>query len=279
VSIKDRSTNSEIDLGDDLLSKTATIPGEECTEVEVPLQLNTPAEVEDNLQSAKILMNEGLIEEAKKIFRKIILVDSHNVIARQKLEEIHERELQQIFSDDYMVRSRRKMGSDLPSINTEELMRQLDQDLKLGVFDESGVTEEYINNLEQELAGSPARDRMDLGIAFTEMGLYGVAIRQFKAACRDPALTLASTGLLAYVQILDGKAFEAVLTIEAVLGDSELKPEEKIDFIYLMGRANECLCKPKTALQWYQKVQEIDPDYRDVEERVSVLRKAASGNR
>jgi hypothetical protein len=113
---------------------------------------------------------------------------------------------------------------------------------------------------------------VDLGIAFLEMGLYDLAARQFKAAGRDPDQIHATTGLHAYALILAGRPFEATLVLEPMLGDSELKAADKIDFMYLMGRAYERLMKPDVAAHWYEQVAELEPHYRDSQERLRFLR-------
>src|SRR4051812_48800551 len=88
---KGTHTGTRVDFGDDLL---ATRTGIRKAESETPFD-----EIGDKLESAKILLGEGLLEEAKKILRKLLIDDPHNVIARKRLEDIHEKELQQIFGD------------------------------------------------------------------------------------------------------------------------------------------------------------------------------------
>jgi len=293
---------TRIDLGDDLVEKTAILqmPGFNTSENEgesaipeilsEPLPSN-PAEIADELESAKILMGEGLIEEAKKILRRIILADSNHPAARQRLEEIHEIELKQIFGDDSRPTRRQrtdlKNAPDLSKVNAEEIMRQLDQDLRLGVFEENVLGEtlgasmslfqdqqamkEFGERIDRDMAAMSSSDRTDLGVAFLEMGLYDLANRQFKSASRDPEKNLAAVGLMAYSLILAGRHFEAKLGIEPLLGDTELSNEQKVDFFYLMGRSCEGLKKKAEALHWYTQTRQVDATYRDVQERMRFL--------
>jgi hypothetical protein len=306
----DERDGTRIDLGDDLLEKTGSLVSQRRPELSPPpilaaedaelLEEEEPAppapktedEIQDHLESARILASEGLLEEAKRILRRIILADPHHVAARKKLEEIHELELKQIFSESYTNRFLRKKKKSLGWIDSEAVMRQLDRDLKLGVFNEGEAgeslalelslfedregLERFGVKLDKDLAGSTARDRLDIGIGFLEMDLHDLAARQFKAAARDPEHALAATGLLAYALILSGRSFEATLTLEPVLGDSEIPREEKLDFIYLMGRAQERLQNRALALEWYGAAREIEPRYRDVEERIRLLSRPAN---
>jgi tetratricopeptide (TPR) repeat protein len=293
---------TRIDLGDDLVEKTAiliapggplaTTPPEEESEQgdrEAPpedTRLDTPTQIEDHLESARILMTEGLLDEAKRILRRIILADTRHVIARKMLEEIHEQELKQIFGEGRLSRSRRgaQEDFDVSPLSSELVMRQLDRDLKLGVFDEGDggeammselslfeskdALESFGAKLERDLAGTSARDRVDTGIAFLEMGLYDLAARQFRAATREVEFKLSAAGLLAYSLVLAGRPFEATMELEALLGDSELVGAQRVEFMYLMGRAYEGLKNLRSAFQWYQQAQEAEPRYRDTGERM-----------
>ena len=171
-------------------------------------------------------------------------------------------------------------------------MRDLDQDLSLGVFEDAETTEpslaslslfknpkaleEFADKIDVDYVGAAPRDRLDLGIAFTEMGLYELAIRQFRVAQRSEEFTFPATALLAYAMILGGRAYEALLTMESTLSDSDLTPVEKLEFVYLMGRANENLKRYELAIQWYRQVHSIDSDYRDHRERLLRCERAHS---
>jgi tetratricopeptide (TPR) repeat protein len=290
------SDDTRIDLGDDLLEK----PSENSTGDSAPTSLASLslAEISDQLQSAKILMSEGLAEEAKKILRRILLSDPGNAQARKSLGDIHELELKQIFGPERRRSpERRQKEESFASIDSEMLMRQLDTDLRLGLFSENGGEAEgqlsgpsnqlslfqdekelnrFAENLEKTLGGATYRDRIDLGIGFLEMSLYELAARQFRAAIRkilhetssESIALVSATSLLAYSLILGGRPFEATLALQPVLRDPEIKAEKKVELLYLMGRAYDSLQKHGLALEWYQRVREIDPYFRDIQDRL-----------
>ena len=306
----ERGEATSIDLGDDLLDYTASIsrqPTEDRypdreggapaagDEFDAPVRLD---QLEDQMESARILTREGLIDEAKRILRKILIADPHYVVARKALQEIHETELKQIFAPERRrISVRRKTQEPMPTESeAEELLRTLDRDLQLGIFDQSRSKEpesnhpilssvedqeEYARNLEAELKsgrGTPFShlDRLDLGIAFLEMGLPAVALRQFRAALHsltpdpmaDPEVVLSAKALIAQALIQLGRSFEATLEIQPILRDSEVKATSKVEFLYLMGRAYETQGKDEVARKWFEQVRQIDARYRDVEERL-----------
>jgi tetratricopeptide (TPR) repeat protein len=260
----------------------------------------TPEQLSDQMQSARILMGEGIFEDAKRILRRILLTDPSLVEARKHLEEIHETELKQIFGESETPRHRLRRAAEPITpieISADIVMQGLDRDLKLGIFDERGdagdegraaqlslfkdkaAMERFGARMDEDFGGAPAAERIDLGIAFLEMGLYDLAVRHFQAATsrlvleelkegtpREPAL--AATGLLAYALILGGRAFEATIRLQPLLNDVELDKSRKLDLIYLMGRAFEAMGKLEEARQWFGQAAEIDPAYRDVLERL-----------
>ena len=283
-------TGTSIDFGEDLLDgKTIVrnIPAEPHAE---PL---TPEGIEDQLQSAHILVNEGMVEEAKKVLRKILISDAHNVPARKRLEEIHELELKQILGE---FEPAGKLGAEERRrllVDPSEIMRQLESDLgspteemELSLFHDAAAVDQFAGDLDRKYANAPERERMDLGIAFLEMGFYHLAVRQFQAACRRNFLQnaqdspeeyetlLGAQALLAYTLILAGKPFEAIIGMEPLVGDSEIHDDHKIHFYYLLGRANEAIPKHQAALEWYNQVRKVDPRYRDVGERIYRLHRA-----
>lgn len=312
---------TRVDLGDDLLEKTAVLAMPDAAKEQGPPPLapsrpqghssrNSYAprveavptgpirseDISDHLESARILMGENLVEDAKRLLRRILLADPHRVAARQMLEEIHEIELRQIFGDSDLPRRKSLRGIPETAVerSADAVMRDLDRDLGLETFDESArpslfrdraAMDRFGEEMDREFAASPPAERVDLGIAFLEMGLHDLAARHFRAAVStlaleaagaevsDPAARradgalIAATGLLAYALILGGRAFDATLALQPLLNDVDVERERKLDLLYLMGRAFEAMGKPAEARSWYALAAEIEPHYRDIDER------------
>jgi hypothetical protein len=315
---------TRVDMGDDLLEKTALLPmpGADPAQAQ-PQPFSAPQaaspyepspstgpgelipagpialeQVEDLLESARILSGEGLLEDAKKLLRKILMADPGRVTARKMLEEIHESELKQIFGESDLPRRRPGTRPEDAALeaSADSVLRGLDRDLGLGVsedcmpslFRDREAMERFAAGMDRDFASSPASERIDLGIAFLEMGLAALAVRHFRAAVGALAFELAevtdesvrtgasapllaATGLLAFALISDGRGFDATLALQPLLNDVEIARERKLDLMYLMGRAFETLDKPGDALGWYAQAAEIEPHYRDLDERLRRL--------
>jgi tetratricopeptide (TPR) repeat protein len=302
---------TRVDLGEDLLEqKTAmlTLPVATPHEAKPNVPPPTPElrdellpagpirmeQVDDLIQSARILAGEGLLEDAKKVLRRILLADPGRITARKMLEEIHETELKQIFGDSDLPR--RRPGTQpqhaVLEASAETVLRGLDRDMALGMLDDRPslfrdreALEEFGARMDRDFSASPAEERIDLGIAFLEMGLPALAVHHFRAAVSKVSFApeaaldqsaetdgssplLVATGLLAYALITDGRAFDATLALQQVLNDVEIRRERKLELLYLMGRAFESLEKPDVARGWYAQAAEIEPHYRDLDERL-----------
>jgi len=264
-------TKTRIDLGEDLLEETRLNV--------LPEAQKTP----ELLENARILLNEGFLEEAKKVLRKILLREPSNISAQKKLSDIHDTELRQIFgSDQTQVRYAPGKTAPAPTVSSDEVMKKLDRDFSLGIFDLNGEELspaeaifdserdmiKFADRLDRNHAGSSARDRLDLGVGFLEMGFYTLAQRQFQAASQAEELRVPALILEAYCEIASSQAFAASLKLEALARESELILDEKLEIFYLLGRAYEKLEKKHEALAWFQQTSALNPKYRDVHERL-----------
>ena len=285
------SEGTRVDLGDDLLESTQFVN----RSVEKQGKASEVSDLADQMQSARILLSEGILEEAKRVLRKILISFNGNLEARQLLEQIQEIEIRQIRDGSDL--QRRRLGRREPEtsieVSADVVLKDLDRDLNLGIleqeqaqgvgalslFEDRRALDEFGKKLDSEMVSSSVSDRVDLGIAFLEMGLYDLAIRIFDAVMQrlilEPEETayqlISVTGLLSYTYILAGRAFDATMLMQPILAESEVQPVDKLDLIYLMARAYEVLGQTAAAQDWYMQTQQIDPHYRDVQDRLRDL--------
>ena len=269
---KREDTRTRIDLGDDLIEKTAFISGHELAK-EVPSS-SSPA-LEATIQNARILLNEGFSEEAKKILRHLLLQDRNDVEAQKLLEEIHASELKQMFAPG--ERSARKsfvnpaIDESALRVDSDQILRALDQEFDLGICPgektKSGVVFKQLE-LEVSGVGATSRDRLDLAISFLEMDLYAHAAQLLKSVIRAGEYPEVAISLLAYCHLMNEEPFETIEVLQPFLNDMDIAERDKVEFYYLMARANQALGKKPEALGWYRQTTQVEPSYRDCEERI-----------
>lgn len=265
-------SHTSIDLGEDLLEDD-----ESSLNIEAEKSKSFLSEgVLEAIHSARILMTEGLLEEAKKVLFQVLRTDMRNVSVRELLQEIHQMELRQIFSSSP---PRQKELLDWQSINVEEVAFHLEE--VLGVPDEEEVIREmlgdpkvihdYCQRQKNQLGPLTHRERIDLAIGFLEMGLAPVALEYLSDIENGEEWETAKANLSAMAYLQMRKPYEATQTLESIVHDGDRPMEEKLESIYWMGRAYEQLGKPLEAAKIYQRLSMND--YRDSKKRVERISK------
>jgi|GEM_PF-631532 tetratricopeptide (TPR) repeat protein len=273
---------SKIDLGEDLLQKVAPVSTEFLAE----------GTIEDIFQSARILMQEGFVSDAKSELRKILIRNPEFLEAQKLLQQISETELKNALEGQPIRPTFTSSSLQHTTGDTQELMQRLDQELELGIFadtppsvklsrfslfSDQELLQEYILTLEKELAQASPRDWIDLGVGFLEMELSMIAIRLFSGAqkrlegwedSQSQELNLSATSLLALALLQEGKPYEAYSEIQPLLHDLDIPLDRKVELYYLVGRAFESLRKFQMAQEFYSQVIKIDPKYRDTSDRI-----------
>ena len=263
---------TRVDLGDDLVEKTVVL-----LHPSVRPQVSGE-EIADLFQTAKILLGEGLTEDAKKILHQILIQDPSHAGARASLNQLHDLELKQVFqADERKFAYRQNLESDLEPhpifCDPDEVVRRLDRDLNLSIdqlslFEDPELLKTFIGGLEKDLIAAPYRDWCDLGIAFMEMELYSIAIPLLFGAYRRTEDRLSVGCLLSLALILGNRALEAVVQLQPLLRDSEIPLNDKTELFYLMGRVYESLNQHDLAYSYYLQVKDQDPQYRDLDQRL-----------
>jgi tetratricopeptide (TPR) repeat protein len=265
--------STRVDLGDDLIEQTRiSDPGS-------PSSSARAFSAEDALSSADILMGEGLYEEAKRLLFRVLRERPELFSAREKLDRLHQEELEQILTESSPPERTRFERT----FEHEYVLEKLNQDLKLDVFGAES-TEEIAKQFRQALSvsldGASAQDQIDLGVAFFEMGLFGIALERFSDASRvarrsdpeDARAMLSAEYLQALSLVQMGRDADAIVLLQPHLIRSDLEMEDRVHFMYVHALALERAGRPLEARAALESILAWDPYYRDVRDRVLALR-------
>jgi tetratricopeptide (TPR) repeat protein len=279
---------TRIDLGDDLVEKTAIIPGRS-TSSETEEAASAPPKIspDEQIKSARAYLGEGFPEDAKKILRQVLLADPQSIAARKLLDEINEAELKQMIGNAEPIVRKSLFDTyddSILHVDSDEIIRLLDRDMGIGetlspvelsLFSDAKLLAEFATKLDQEIGGHP-QDRVDMAIGFIEMGLHAVAIKLLQplASSADSSLQLNACALIAYSHINSDEPYKAISVLQPILNDNDIERSKKTESFYLMGRALQFLKSYREAIDWYLQAQEFESNYRDSIDRISRCRAA-----
>lgn len=259
---------TRVDLGEDLIEATRVLARAEAA-----------AETEaDEFQKGEILLNERLLDDAKKVFRKILRQDPSHEGARRRLDEISKIELQDLLGGEA---SKKRLGSFGTQVDEtpEQVLERLEKDLHISVakaelkpipdlFKDQSSLAKYSEHVLNTVTALTPRDRIDVGIAHLEMGLFDVAQAIFETVVRYEDYKVTGMYLLGLSLIYGGKAIEASIRLEPLARDLTLLESQKADFLYLMALAFERLHDERKAREFFRRVYLLNPKYRDVVEKL-----------
>lgn len=267
-----------VDLGDDLLEGTVAKPSSPSAQDQNEILEGS----DDQIERVDIMIGERLFEDAKKILRQMLKKNINDPVAKEKLLEIQKLEIQDLL---VLEGGRKKIISErdrVPRENTDEVLEKLERDLRLNVganvrpvpalFPDQLTYEKYSNRVVAEAIRLSVRNRIDVGIAHLEMGLFEVAAAVFETVVRYEEQKLEGMYLLSLALIYGGKAIEATIRLEPLVRDLTMPEDHKTDFLYLMALAFERLQDLRKAREFYRRAFLLNPKYRDVTEKLNDLK-------
>ena len=191
---------------------------------------------ESELQSAKILFQEGLLDEAKKKLYQILIAAPNYTPAHDLLKLIQDGEVKGLLSQSVPNQRAKKIKVE----DTDGIIQKLNADLGLGldVRDFDPERENWITGVDLS-----SREHYDLGVAFFEMGCYRDAVRELKTSERKirveqtflGELGVAVVALYSESLVKLERGFEAKSYLEPILSEPDLNQEEKNVLFYVMG--------------------------------------------
>ncbi|MBU6374444.1 MAG: hypothetical protein KGQ59_00455 [Bdellovibrionales bacterium] len=258
---------SQVDLGEDLLLEpTATrISDTKQAILNSEKESNPEKASGEEVQSAQILMSEGLWDEAKVALHRALRLQGENLLAKKLLEEIRERELRELLEKPTKLEPTAVVEEDILRV-----LHKLEEDWRLGLeIGESGrlsllasndAQADFIRCVLEQATSLSTRERADLAIGFLQMELPEVAI-----SLLQPGSTQSGVGSALYCWALlqAGKAFECVSVLDVRLRDDSLSADVRREMEYLMARSREALGERRLALELYSALG----DYRDSSSR------------
>ncbi len=238
---------------DDPRLAVVSMPSVEADEAEAPPEEGVIPSVEEAAESfeekfseADFYAQQGLKDEAIKLYEKLLETSPDNKEIMKKLQALKPAEK----PEEAPVEA----GAQTP----------IDSDLK-------EIFHEFKKGIDKELGEEDYETRYNLGIAYKEMGLLEDAIREFQVAAKDPKRTIQSSSMLALCYMDKGlyppaiKEFRNIIDLMGPTDHGYL--EAKCDL------ADACVKNKEhdTAIKLYKEIQAQNSSFKDIARKVSIL--------
>lgn len=247
------------------------------TTVEVPQSIE---EYREDISEAEFYYKQGFFEEAKGIYGRLLRMFPANEELKAKFQEVEQSISEHAGVEEPQPGQTEEeievvhQGAD-PSVQEgahlleeAELTEPALEDDVLEIF------EEFKKGLEKEIEVEDTETVYNLGIAYKEMGLIDDAINSFQSAKRDPKYFVQSTSLLGSCYMQKGLYNLAINAFSSALMKTEPQDDASWGLKYEMAEAYEKNKNLKEALQLYTEVYGWNSKFREVAEKISLLKKS-----
>jgi hypothetical protein len=276
-------STSMVDLGDDLLDKTAVIsrealkndrsPTPEVVSPATPAQPDLPVATL-NISGASV---RGLSSEdpAESFTAPVRDPDRAAVLDEPEPPEAAPAAG---LSPDVGLSPKGDLEPNWAEI--DEIWRRLASEFELQEMELSSSSQGQLQ-LRRSDAGEKTSvdDHIALGISFLEMGLFSQALSELeRARAMDPLGCAAVVPLQVQALLKLGRTLEGLALIESVIGDPDYAPNDearphplRAELLYWAARCCEELKRNGDALSWFRLLLESDPLHRDGEQRLRTI--------
>ena len=247
-------------------------------EVEATRVTGTTADLTDELQEVDFYLSQNMVEEARDIVRTLELDHAgHPELEKVKREvetaatmelgtkEEPPTELEEMLQDEF-IDLHAEFGEDLDmfSDNTELTDKQATEQVKS--LDE--LFSEFKKGVEKQIDKEDYETHYNLGIAYKEMGLTNESIEEFAKASHDDGRFLDCCFMIANVYEETGEIDQALEWLESGVSRAEADGRDVKPLLYEAGRVLEATGQTDRSKEYYQRVYDISPKFRNVAKKI-----------
>ncbi|MFZ3122249.1 MAG: tetratricopeptide repeat protein [Thermodesulfovibrionales bacterium] len=232
--------------------------------------------VEESLAEAEFYLRQGLYEEAKAAYQKLLELFPDNNEIREKLSLIEAKAREEVRFEEKPIEEVEKPAETVVETPTEEFVISdiLEAETAPEFTLESdvlGIFEEFKKGLEKEIGIEDSETHYNLGIAYKEMGLIDDAIKEFQTSKNDPERLIPSISMLGMCYMAKGLYPLAIDSFNTVMEKIGTKDESYWGVKYELAEACEKNENLKEALRHYTEVYGWNSKFRNVAEKINLL--------
>ncbi len=139
--------------------------------------------------------------------------------------------------------------------------------------DLSELLSAFQQGVREQVQADDASSHYDLGMTYRQMGLLDEAVAEFRLAARDPEFSVKCTDMLGRCLLERGDFGAAIAEFERGLALPGLPPEIALSFRYSLGLVLEASGRIMEALEQFEGVFTLQPNYPDVAAKIRELRR------
>ena len=238
--------------------------------------------VQEELEEAEFYFMEGLFEDAKSIYRRVLLDDPYNMTAVEKLEQIEKKTGET--APAAKIDSAATGGPDELFDFAKELEASLPDDLlsppgmggeQSAPMDDRNSTDDiftkFKKGIDEHIDSKDYESHYNLGIAYKEMGLLSDSIDEFKKALKaDSSKVFECCAMLGMVSLETSKFEEAIFFFEKIFAEVKVPDEQISDLRYELAVAYSENGQFDKALKNFNIIHKIDSTFRDIKEKIKI---------
>ena len=167
-------------------------------------------------------MRQGLYEDAKAAYQKLLELFPDNNEIREKLSLVEAKAREEVKFKEKPIEEVEKPAGTAVETPTEEfvisdiLEAETAPEFNLE-SDVLGIFEEFKKGLEKEIGTEDYETHYNLGIAYKEMGLIDDAIKEFQTSKNDPERLIPSVSMLGMCYMAKGLYSLAIDSFNSVM--------------------------------------------------------------
>ncbi|MCX5868475.1 MAG: tetratricopeptide repeat protein [Proteobacteria bacterium] len=287
--------------------------GDKIGEIEAPPEeegkKGGAAEVEEDLDEAEFYLQQGLQDEAVKIYNRVLKINPNEKRALDHLREISgggavspeegpeelvippeeglerpetaasspekllRRQDDSFFSPETAAPESAEEGFDL----AHELEEELETEVREEAAPEDGpsfddIFSEFKKGVEKEISLDDTQTHYDLGIAYKEMGLLDDAIQELMVAKSDPDKEADCYNLIGIIYSQKEMMEKAIEFYIKGLKSPSISKTGAIELSYELGVAYQTVGKVQEAMRVFERIARNDSEFREVKQRIAELK-------
>jgi len=245
------------------------------------------ADLSDELDEADFFLQQGLLDEAREALSNLKAFYPGHPGVEARLSELERRSspARRPAAPPALAGPVRETPSLVAAGGGDEsfdIARELAEELGGGApepaedefqYSVEDVFNQFKKGVEQTVKPEDSATHYDLGIAYKEMGLLDDAIHEFETALRgnDRKKEVDCLSMIGICQVAKGAPREAIQAYRRALSSEHVTKDAAKALHYDLGAAYEAAGDGQAALWFLQKVNKLDPAFRDVARRVQAL--------